>query len=214
MGASSDDTVHVPDGYTWDALIPWGTPLFTYSSPWVPDASNSAADQAGQVGFNHDGMHFFPLGNGPEGNRHGLLVLNHEYTDANQIYTAAQGSAITNDAAGRDNFAKALAGHGVTTVEIRQTGDGAWEHVQGAPLQPTHHRDHPDELSNLGEPGFADCSGSSADGHLPQPLQLGCTVARSAGLNDGAAPTGRHQQSTDPALRKPTPVHVAATWGA
>ncbi len=43
-------------------------------------------------------------------------MLNHEYTDASQIYTAAQGSAITPDAAGRAKVAKALAGHGVTVV--------------------------------------------------------------------------------------------------
>ena len=60
-----------------------------------------------QVGFNHDGMHYFPL---PRfGNSRGLLVLNHEYTDANQIYSAAQGAAITPDAAGREKVAKALA---------------------------------------------------------------------------------------------------------
>jgi hypothetical protein len=134
VAASSDDTVHVPDGYTWDVLIPWGTPLFANSPEWAPDASNNAADQALQVGFNHDGMHFFPLGSGPEGNRRGLLVVNHEYVDANQIYTAAQGSAITNDAGGREKVAKALAGHGVTVVEVRRTSGGAWEHVQDSDL--------------------------------------------------------------------------------
>jgi len=132
--ASSDDTVHVPDGYLVDVLIPWGTPLLAGAADWAADASNTAAEQSQQVGFNHDGMHFFPLARGPVGSRRGLLVVNHEYTDASQIYTAAQGSAITNDAAGREKVAKALAGHGVTVVEIRQSADGTWEHVQGAPL--------------------------------------------------------------------------------
>jgi uncharacterized protein len=129
---STEDTVVVPEGYTYEILIPWGTPLFRNSPPFAEDASNTAADQALQVGFNHDGKHYFPLGFGVFGNRRGLLVLNHEYTDANQIYTAAQGSAITPDEAGQEKVAKALAGHGVTVVEIAQGRDGKWTHVVGS----------------------------------------------------------------------------------
>lgn len=124
------DTVVVPAGYRWQVLIPWGTPLFADSAPFREDASNTAAEQQRQVGFNHDGMHFFPDGRNPSSG--GVLVLNHEYTDANIIYTAAQGLAITPDAAGREKVAKALAGHGVTVVEIRRKRDGSWEHVVGA----------------------------------------------------------------------------------
>jgi hypothetical protein len=129
---STDDLVVVPEGYIAEVLVPWGTPLFANSPAWAPDASNTAADQARQVGFNHDGMHFFPIGTGKDASRRGLLVINHEYTDDTQIYTAAQGSAITDDAAGREKVAKALAGHGVTVVEVRQAADGSWEHVKGS----------------------------------------------------------------------------------
>lgn len=126
---SAADTVVVPEGYTWDVLIPWGTPLFRDSAPFAEDASNTAADQAKQVGFNHDGMHYFP--DRRNGERRGVLVLNHEYIDASQIYSAAAGSAITPDAAGREKVAKALAGHGVTVVEIERTRDGSWTHRIG-----------------------------------------------------------------------------------
>jgi secreted PhoX family phosphatase len=129
---SYDDTVTLPDGYAWDVLIPWGTPLLPGAPAWAPDASNTADDQARQVGFNHDGMHFFPIGHGREANRRGLLVVNHEYTDASQIYTAAQGSSITDDAQGREKVAKALAGHGVSVVEVRKGSDGRWTHVPGS----------------------------------------------------------------------------------
>jgi secreted PhoX family phosphatase len=128
---SDADDIVVPPGYTSQVLIPWGTPLVA-GIEWKPDASNTSAEQGLQVGFNHDGMHYFPLGPGPSGNRTGLLVLNHEYTDANQIYTAAQGSTITPDAAGLEKVAKALAGHGVTIVEVRQLSDGSWTHVVGS----------------------------------------------------------------------------------
>ena len=44
---------------------------------WGDDATNSAADQAAQMGMHHDGIAYFPL----DGGNRGLLVMNHEYTD-------------------------------------------------------------------------------------------------------------------------------------
>jgi secreted PhoX family phosphatase len=129
---SQEDAVVVPEGYTCKVLIPWGTALFENSPAFAEDASNTAADQALQVGFNHDAIHYFPLGRGRDASERGLLVLNHEYTDANQIYSAAVGSAITADAAGKEKVAKALAGHGVTVVEVRKKRDGSWTHVVGS----------------------------------------------------------------------------------
>jgi secreted PhoX family phosphatase len=127
-----EDTVVVPPGYTCQVFVPWGTALFARSAAFAEDASNTAADQALQVGFNHDALHYFPLGKGRNASEHGLLVLNHEYTDASQIYTAADGSAITPDAAGKEKVAKALAGHGVTVVEVKKKRDGSWTHVVGS----------------------------------------------------------------------------------
>ncbi|MFZ9482878.1 MAG: PhoX family protein, partial [Ilumatobacteraceae bacterium] len=127
---SSDDTIHVPAGYTWEVLVPWGTPLVS-GVTFAEAATNSAADQRQQVGFNHDGMWYFALPN-RDGRQRGLLCINHEYTDANQIYSAAQGSTITADAAGVEKVDKALAGHGVTVVEVRQQADGSWSHVVGS----------------------------------------------------------------------------------
>ena len=95
--ASDADAITVPSGYAWDVLIPWGTPLTSAAAAFAEDASNTSHDQEHQVGFNHDGMHYFPLTNAHKGSRNGLLVLNHEYTDASQIYTAAAGSTITPD---------------------------------------------------------------------------------------------------------------------
>jgi secreted PhoX family phosphatase len=60
-------------------------------------------------------------------------VLNHEYTDANQIYSAAAGSAITPDDAGREKVAKAVAAHGVTIVEVERDHHGQWHHVVDSP---------------------------------------------------------------------------------
>lgn len=130
---SAADTFVVPPGYSAQVIIPWGTPLSPTAPAFQEDASNTAADQAQQVGFNHDGLHYFPLGVGPFRNRRGLLVLNHEYTDASQIYSAAQGSSITPDAAGAEKVQKALAGHGVTVVEVARQSNGSWSHVLNSP---------------------------------------------------------------------------------
>jgi hypothetical protein len=126
---SAEDAIRLPAGYTYDILAPWGTPLLAGAPAFAEDASNTAADQAMQVGFNHDGTHYFPL---PKfGNSRGLLVMNHEYTDANQIYSAAQGATISNDAAGREKVAKALAAHGVSVIAIAKGADGKWRVVRG-----------------------------------------------------------------------------------
>jgi hypothetical protein len=119
---SSADSFVVPEGYAFQVLIPWGTPLMSNGPAWRKDGSNTAAEQAQQVGMHHDGMHFFPLGTAHEGNRRGLLVLNHEYVD--QVLLNADGASPMTP----EKVAKGLAGHGVTVVEVRQAGN-TWTQV-------------------------------------------------------------------------------------
>jgi secreted PhoX family phosphatase len=185
VAPSTDDTIRVPDGYVWQVLAPWGTPLFHGVAPWASDASNSAADQALQVGFNHDGMKFYPLGSGPKRNRNGVLVVNHEYTDASQIYTAAQGSTITPDAAGREKVAKALAAHGVSVMEIERDHAGTWQVVRGSwynrritgttpmAFSGPVRADHPMLRSELGNPA-AGTLNNCAHGSTPWGTYLTC----------------------------------------
>jgi uncharacterized protein len=122
---SAADALTVPNGYSAQVLIPWGTPIHSGGPAWQPDASNTAAEQAQQVGMHHDGMHYFPLGSGPRGNRHGLLVVNHEYIDMTLLYT--DGDAVMT----QEKVNKALAGHGVTVAQIELAG-GAWQLVDSA----------------------------------------------------------------------------------
>jgi secreted PhoX family phosphatase len=119
---SVEDTLVVPDGYSAEVLIPWGTPLSQSGPAWRMDASNSAADQALQVGMHHDGMHYFPLSRGSEGSRRGLLVVNHEYVD--QVLLNPDGDTPMT----AEKLAKALAAHGVTVIEVRQSR-GRWGQV-------------------------------------------------------------------------------------
>ena len=110
------DAIVVPAGYTADVIIPWGQPILSSGPAWRKDASNTAADQAQQIGMGHDGMYFFPTGAG------GLLVLNHEYAD--EVLLFPDGAANLT----REKVNKALAAHGVSVVAVALV-DGVWRAV-------------------------------------------------------------------------------------
>src|SRR5262245_32680455 len=77
---STADTVVVPRGYVAEVLYAWGDPV-SDGPAFKPDAGNTAADQALQAGMHHDGIEFFPLPRGGASSTHGVLAMNHEYTD-------------------------------------------------------------------------------------------------------------------------------------
>jgi hypothetical protein len=121
---SFDDDVKVPEGYTARVLIAWGDPL-SDGPAFAPDASNSADDQERQLGMHVDGMHYFPLVRGiGRGSRHGLLVVNSEYTDDGLLHVGgfADWSA--------EKVRKSQAGHGVNVVEIAADPHGNWRVVR------------------------------------------------------------------------------------
>ncbi len=122
------DTVVVPDGYTAQVIAPWGDPVGIPGAmpAWRPDAGNTAADQALQLGMHHDGLHFYPLADaakGAEASRRGLLVMNHEYTDDGLLHPGglADWSA--------EKVRKAQAAHGVSVVEVA-LGPHGWQLVR------------------------------------------------------------------------------------
>ena len=119
--ASLRDAVVVPPEYEYHVLYRWGDPTGIGSSlpAFRPDASNTAEDQALQAGMHHDGMHFFPLGSD---GRRALLVLNHEYTDEQQLH--ADGAAPLTAAKVR----KSQHAVGVSVIEIERLPSG-WRQV-------------------------------------------------------------------------------------
>ena len=101
--------------------------------PAFRPGANTAAEQEQQVGMNHDGMHYFPKKRGHRGrhghdekrsgNRHGLLVLNHEFTEESYLQT---GTATAPPKASwtLEMIRKSQAAHGVSVVEIERRRDG------------------------------------------------------------------------------------------
>jgi secreted PhoX family phosphatase len=121
------DEVVVPKGYTARAFIPWGTPI-TGSYPAFVPGGNTAAEQEQQTGMHHDGMHFFPAERGPDGSRHGLLAVNHEFTEENYLQTGTT-TLPPKESWTLEMVRKSQAAHGVSVVEIVEESHGYWSVV-------------------------------------------------------------------------------------
>ena len=130
------DDVFVPEGYSSQPFLPWGTPILGSYPAYVPGTpplvpgGNTAADQAQQMGSDHDGMHYFPLERGPRGSEHGLLVMNHEAVQESYLHT---GTTVAPSRAQytADMVLKSQNAHGVAVVEIARNSSGEWEVVRG-----------------------------------------------------------------------------------
>jgi uncharacterized protein len=123
---ATSDAVVVPEGYVAQPLAAWGEPVGVPGNmpAWRADATNSAAEQAVQMGMHHDGIHFYPI-NGSS--TRGLLAMNHEYVDDGLLYP---GGAADWSAA---KVAKSQAAHGVAVIEV-ELQRGAWQMVRPSPF--------------------------------------------------------------------------------
>ena len=130
---SRADGITVPAGYRASVFVPWGTPISGRFPAFLEDASNSAQDQAEQVGMHHDGMHFFPIDGRHGGGRrsnHGLLVFNNEYIDAPLLHPNGP-TTLNGLRTSAEEVRKEINAHGVTIVEVRRDRFGDWQVVPG-----------------------------------------------------------------------------------
>ncbi len=127
LAAARDNAVRVADGHLLQLLYAWGDPV-SDGPVFRSDAGNSAAEQAEQAGMHHDGMHFFPFSaNGQPSSTHGLLCINHEYTDERLLHP--DGMADWSHA----KTMKSQNAHGVSVIEVELVGgaaDGRWRVVR------------------------------------------------------------------------------------
>ena len=121
------DSISVPAGYRATTFIPWGTPITGNYPAYLNDGSNSAQDQAEQLGMHHDGMHFFPIDaqRGGKKSDHGLLVLNHEYIDAPLLHPNGP-TLVAGKRSSAEEVRKEINAHGVSVVEVRRGLNGEW----------------------------------------------------------------------------------------
>lgn len=130
--AGVDERHHVAAGHDIEILMRWGDKVFADAPDFDP-LRQSAAAQIRQFGYNNDYVGFVPLEGSSE---RGLLVVNHEYTNAELMFPAW--ARIGKDKDGKDKVewgehtpelvAIEMAAHGGTVIEIAKA-DGKWAPV-------------------------------------------------------------------------------------
>ncbi|HRK18973.1 MAG TPA: PhoX family phosphatase [Hyphomicrobiaceae bacterium] len=129
VAAGSDEKHYVAEGYDADVLIRWGDKVLP-DAPAFDPSKQSAEAQARQFGYNNDFLGYIPLDGRSD---HGLLVVNHEYTNEELMFPglgrqdrAAKFSGMTKDLVDIEMMA-----HGGTVLEVRRE-DGKWRVVEGS----------------------------------------------------------------------------------
>ena len=127
LGHGVDETHHVAPGYRADVLIRWGDPLVADTPAFDPYAQTAAA-QAGQFGYNNDFIGYIPLPFGSNNSKHGLLCVNHEYTDEEVMFPGLGPYDENHSGVTREIVDIEMACHGGSVIEIEKRND-AWQVV-------------------------------------------------------------------------------------
>ncbi|MEH6402082.1 MAG: PhoX family phosphatase [Sneathiella sp.] len=124
-----DQNHHVAKGYDADILLRWGDPLFE-NSPAFDPATQSQQSQEKQFGYNNDFVGFVALNNDPN---HGLLCVNHEYTNEELMFQGLGRQDKVKFAGITKNIVDVeMAAHGGSVVEIKKIGN-KWSAIIGSP---------------------------------------------------------------------------------
>lgn len=123
-----DQNHHVAQGYDADILLRWGDPLFKDSPAFNP-ATQDRNSQEKQFGYNNDFVGFVPLNDNPD---HGLLCVNHEYTNEELMFPGLG----RQDKVKFADITKAIvdvemAAHGGSVVEIKKQ-NSKWSAIVGS----------------------------------------------------------------------------------
>ena len=126
--AGIDENHHIAEGYDADILLRWGDAVLA-DAPEFDPTNQTAPAQAKQFGYNNDYVGYIPLEGSSE---HGLLVVNHEYTNPHLMFpgivTLAEGEMVLNPLT-KEQVDVELMAHGGSIVEIRKV-DGKWQVVK------------------------------------------------------------------------------------
>jgi uncharacterized protein len=136
IAASTAEGTAVAAGYTATPFLKWGDPLFA-DSPTFDTMAQTAATQAKQFGYNCDFIAFFPLPQGSDTSDHGLLVVNHEYTNPELMFDGylVPNPEFTPESEDIPEFLPntskhivdtELEAHGLSVVEVQRDASGQW----------------------------------------------------------------------------------------
>jgi len=124
-----DETHHVAPGYRAEVLVRWGDPILP-DAPAFDPAEQSAAAQSAQFGYNNDFIGYVPLPLGSDNAEHGLLCVNHEYSNPELMFPAASWAAAGEPE--RDEAEVQLAAHGGSILEVERK-NGRWRVLPDSP---------------------------------------------------------------------------------
>lgn len=117
-------THRVSDDYRTQVLLRWGDRLFR-DAPKFDAHAQTAAAQERQFGYNNDYLAFMPLPRGSENSDHGLLCVNHEYTNPSLMISKSPGALNLSE----QQVEIDMRAHGHSVVEVRRDGS-EWEYVK------------------------------------------------------------------------------------
>ncbi len=156
---ATDNTVHVPEGYSWQPLAKWGQPLFS-NVPDIDPAKGVSLENSDKVfGENTDGMELFVIGS------HQVIAINHEYVnpEINLPHTEKGVPQSADDVKILQNM------QGVTVMEVTE-GENGWQIVLDSPFNRRIHHNTPMTLSGpaagsdlvktAADPNGTDCLGT------------------------------------------------------
>ncbi len=128
LAQGADERHHLPPGYEAQVLLRWGDVIIgQHDGPAI--AIDDPALQLRSFGYNNDYVAFMPLPRGSASVEHGLLCVNHEYTNPAFMWPDVDprrpGEAMS---AARTAIELAAIGH--STVEVRRE-QGHWRVVNG-----------------------------------------------------------------------------------
>jgi len=120
--------IMVAPGYSTQILLRWGDKV-TGDAPEFNVKNQNATAQSKQFGYNNDFVAFLPLPRGSNNSEHGLLCVNHEYTNPELMFSGVTRDTKL-DVMTIDQCKVELAAHGHSVVELKRE-NGVWKVVYG-----------------------------------------------------------------------------------
>ena len=114
------DDIVIPRGYEQGVIIGWGDPVEA-GAPKFDAYKQTPEAQAKQFGYNNDYLGYFPLPGAPNPSEHGLLCVNHEYTNEELMFPAGFDATEIKKIA--------IQSHGMSIVKVHRVGgpsSGEW----------------------------------------------------------------------------------------
>ena len=146
----------VANGYDADVLIRWGDPVLPGAPPFDPLAQTADA-QSKQFGYNNDFLGYFPMPGAANPSAHGLLVVNHEFTNEELMFPGIGRQDLRSVAFAKmtpELAAIEMAAHGGAVIEVKRD-NGKWSRGAELEIRAPHRRLHADGAHAAPRPAIA-----------------------------------------------------------